>query len=258
MSTRNGTTEHGLENSSLGGRVRSARDRLGWTRETLAHHCALSWSAIEQIESGRRRNTRPDTLRALSEALGVTIDYLVSGQRPSAMLSHQVLVYGDDDGFVNAAAPYLSEGMERAEALLVTTTAKKIGLLKDELGDSADQVEFFAAETWYASPVSAMNAYRLFLDDQVAEGAPWVRVVGDPEWPGRSEEDVRAWNQYESLVNLTFSPSPVTLLCTYDERTVHPSIVTAAQLTHPQIVEGGEVSDNPLYRDPSEFFLGEI
>jgi hypothetical protein len=56
-------------------------------------------------------------------------------------------------------------------------------------------------------------------------------------------------------VNLAFGPSPVTLLCTYDERTVNPAIVTAARLTHPWIAEGGEVAENPMYQDPGQFVL---
>ena len=54
-------------------------ERLGWTREALAFHSGLSWSAIAQVESGRRTNLRPSTLAALSRPLGVSIDYLVDG-----------------------------------------------------------------------------------------------------------------------------------------------------------------------------------
>src|ERR687891_690171 len=85
----------------IGARLRAARTRLGWTRETLAVHSGLSWSAIAQIESGRRRNVRPDTLAALATALGVTIDYLVNGGASSTvMFRHQALLYGADEEFV--------------------------------------------------------------------------------------------------------------------------------------------------------------
>lgn len=251
------TSESRNKGSEMGGRIRAARERLGWSREALAYKSSLSWSAIEQIESGRRRNARPGTLKALSRALGVTIDYLVSGGSPSAMLSHQVLVYADDGGFLDAAAPFLCDGMERSEALLAVTTAKNIGILREQLGQSAKEVEFVEAETWYGSPVSALNAYRAFLDDKLAQGAQWARIVGDPGWPGRSEVEIRSWNQYESLVNLAFGPSPVTVLCTYDERSVHPAILNTAKLTHPWIVQGREIANNPMYRDPGEFVLGD-
>ncbi|MGD0195929.1 MAG: helix-turn-helix transcriptional regulator, partial [Candidatus Dormibacteria bacterium] len=57
--------------------LQSARERRGWSRETLAHRSGLSWAAIAQIESGRRREVRASTLLALSSALGVSVDYLL-------------------------------------------------------------------------------------------------------------------------------------------------------------------------------------
>jgi transcriptional regulator with XRE-family HTH domain len=218
----------------------------------LAHRAGLSWSAIEQIESGRRRNTRPATLDVLSRALGVTIDYLVRGASPAEMLSHEILVFAGDDEFLAATGPYLSEGRDRSEALLAVTTAKNIDILRQQLGESAAQVRFVDSENWYSSPVSALNAYRRFLDESLSRGAPWIRIVGEPVWGGRSEEEVRTWHHYESLVNLAFAPMPATVLCLYDERSVDPAIVTAARSNHPKIVEGRGIVDNPDYRNLSK------
>lgn len=258
VSVRSGETggERRSDLSHLGSRVRAARERLEWSREALAYRAGLSWSAIEQIESGRRRNARPDTLEALSRALSVTIDYLVHGGVPPTMLNHQVLVYGDDDSFLAATGPFLAEGAARSEALLAVTTARNIDLLREWLGKGADRVSFVEAETWYSAPVSAMNAYRAFLDEGQAQSSRWARIVGEPVWAGRSHEEIRGWSQYESLVNLAFGPMPVTVLCPYDERSVDPAVVATARLTHRLILEGGAVADNPSYQDPGEFVLG--
>lgn len=83
-----------------------------------------------------------------------------------------------------------------------------------------------------------------------------ARVVGEPVWARRSDEEVRVWNQYESLLNLAFGSRPMTVLCPYDERSVDPAIVTTALLTHPSIAEGSDIADNPKYRDPGAFVLG--
>jgi transcriptional regulator with XRE-family HTH domain len=258
VSVRSGKAggERRSDGSHLGSRVRAARERLGWSREALAYRAGLSWSAIEQIESGRRRNARPDTLEALSLALAVTIDYLVHGGPPPTMLNHQVLVYQDNDSFLAATGPFLAEGAARSEALLAVTTARNIEVLREWLGKGAQRVAFVEAETWYSAPVSAMNAYRAFLDETQAQSSRWARIVGEPVWARRSHEEIRVWNQYESLVNLAFGPMPVSVLCPYDERTVDPDIVATARLTHPRVLEGGEVADNPSYQDPGEFVLG--
>jgi transcriptional regulator with XRE-family HTH domain len=230
---------------------------LGWSREALAVRSNLSWSAIEQIESGRRRSARPATLQALSKALGVTIDYLVCGVSPPEMLTHQVLVYEDDQGFLDATVPFVIEGVERSESLLAVTSLDNIGILREHLGGNADRVEFLDSDVCYRTPVSAMKTYRAFLDRTMAQGATWTRIVGDPGWPGRSDREIRLWGQYESLFNLVFGPLPMTVLCTYDARSVNPEILATARSTHPWIVDGGEVLANPTYQDPGAFVLGD-
>jgi hypothetical protein len=171
------------------------------------------------------------------------------------MANHQVLVYGDEDSFVASTGPFLAEGVERFEALLAVTTARRIGVLRDYLGDDATQVQFVEADSWYSSPTSALSAYRGFLEDDAARSRPWARILGEPVWAGGAQSEIGVWNRYESLLNMAFSSMPVTVLCPYDERS-DPAALAMARTTHPQILEGNEVTDNPSYQDPGAFVLG--
>lgn len=240
----------------IGSRVRGARERLGWTREALAFHSKVSWSAIAQVESGRRRNVRPSTLAALSRALGVSIDYLVRGgpSRPK-MLEHSAFPYRTDDQFRATMEPFLTEGIERSEALLAVTTAPNIELLREHLGKDARRVEFIDASGWYSTPIGALEAYTAFTDAKLKRGATWVRIVGEPVWAGRSDAEVRLWTRYESLLNLVFRPYPLTIICPYDERSVAPEIVRQAHLTHPHTVGERGISKSPEYTDPERYAL---
>jgi transcriptional regulator with XRE-family HTH domain len=241
----------------IGDRVRAGRERLGWSRDTLAFRSGLSSSAIAQLESGRRRNTQPSTLSALSQAIGVTIDYLVRGSSSSpAMLGHRSLAYSSDKEFVGAAGSFLSKAVEQSEPALAVFSRKNIGLLRDDLGAVAREIEFREAGSWYESPTAALKAYRSFLEEKIEAGARWLHVAGEAVWGG-SKREIRIWAEYESLANLTFSSSPATLFCFYDQRALDPAIVDAARLTHPEIVENGEVTANPLYREPGEFVLAD-
>jgi hypothetical protein len=186
----------------------------------------------------------------------VTIDYLVNRGGPSTMLAHQVFFYSDDEALLATTGPYILEGLERSEPVLAVMTQENIELVREQLGDDADRVQFAPTEPWYDSPVSALNSYRAFMDDKLAQGSPWTRVVAEACWAGRAEDEIRVWNHYESLVNMAFDLLPVSLLCLYDERSVDPAMVTTARLTHPQIVEGGQITENPMYRDPGDFVLG--
>jgi hypothetical protein len=173
------------------------------------------------------------------------------------MLDHRVLLYETDEEFLNVAAPFLAAGIERSEALLAVTSRTNIDLLRDHLGAKAGEVEFADATTWYRSPGAALDAYKDFARAKVAEGAPWVRVLGEPgpAWSGGSDSEIRLWTRYESLVNLVFAAWPVTLLCAYDERSVDPEIASHASVTHPHRIGPGADADSPEYVDPGGFVL---
>jgi transcriptional regulator with XRE-family HTH domain len=240
----------------IGARVRAARERLGWSREALAFHSELSWSAIAQVESGRRRNLRPSTLSALSRPLGVSIDYLVTGS-PSGptMLDHSMFPYRTEDQFRDTMGSFLADGVERSEALLAVTTIPNIELLREHLGADAHKVRFIDLRDFYSTPIAALDAIKSFSDAKLAGGATWVRFLGEPGWAGRSDAEVRLWTRYESMCNLVFADSPMTIVCPYDERSVAPEILEQAHSTHPHVLGEGGDSQSPHYTDPRLFAL---
>ncbi|HUZ29654.1 MAG TPA: MEDS domain-containing protein [Solirubrobacteraceae bacterium] len=240
----------------IGQRVRAARDRRGWSREALAYHTGLSWAAITQIESGRRTNLRQATLVGLAEVLGVTIDYLVCGRTPSPpMLEHQVLLYEGDEELGASAAPFLAGALANGEAALAVTTKANLKRLRRELGEGAKHVRFAGSSTWYRTPAAALSSYQSFVNDSVAAGAPWVRIVGEPVWNGRSAEEIQLWARYESWLNLAFRGAPLTLVCPYDLGAVSDEILELARTTHPAAHEHRSVSPSAAYREPAEFIL---
>jgi hypothetical protein len=208
------------------------------------------------VESGRRTNLRPSTLAALSRPLGVSIDYLVRGAPlPSTMLEHSAFPYRTNDQFLTTIGAVLTEGIERSEALLAVTADANIELLREHLGKDARRVEFVDASGWYSTPIAALEAYRAYTDAKIKNGAPWVRIVGEPVWAGRSAAEVRLWTRYESILNLVFSAYPLTIICPYDERSVAAEIVRQAHLTHPHTVGDRGISNSPDYADPGRFAL---
>lgn len=240
----------------IGGRVRASRERLGWSRETLAFRSGVSWSAIAQAETGRRTNLRPRTLLSLANALGVTIDYLVTGGGAATpMLTHCALLYGTDSQFLDTAAPFLSEGLGHREAVLAVTTESNIDLLRGRLDGAAVNVEFAEQSAWYRTPASALDGYRAFLAERLAAGAPWVRILGEPPWDSRSESELRAWTAYEAMLNLTFAAEPVSVMCPYDTRAVDGEIVKQALATHPRLAGGRELTASRDYGDPLTLVL---
>ena len=211
------------ETQGIGSRLRAARERHGWSREALAFRSGISWSAIAQVESGRRTNLRPSTLAALAAPLGLTIDYLVNG-RPSQvpMLRHSAFRYSTDDEFQATVAAFLSDGADRSEALLAVTSKRNIELLRDKLGRDSRKVKFVESSEWLTTQDAALAEVAGFCDAKLKRGVPWVRYVVEPVRDGRSDADVQLWTRFESMLNVLFRDFPLTLVCPYDERSVPP------------------------------------
>jgi hypothetical protein len=171
------------------------------------------------------------------------------------LLSHCALFYGVDDEFLAATLPFLRAGVDRSEPVLAVTSAARIGLLQDALAGDARHVEFAESSWWYRSPVDALNGYRDFLHQRVSEGAPWVRILGEPVWAGRSSGERLAWARYESLLNLTFAASPATIVCPYDRSSLAAEVLASASQTHPETAAAGDGTASSAYRSPEEFLL---
>jgi transcriptional regulator with XRE-family HTH domain len=242
----------------IGETLKVARARLGWSREALAYHSGVSWSAIAQIESGRRKDVRLSSLSALADALNVSVDYLIGTAAATTaprLLEHRVFTHGSEEQFLAAAIPFLADGIERSHCLLAVTTVAQTGLLREALDDRSEHVEFADSADWYRSPNAALNGYRAFVKEKFEAGAAWIRIIGEADWAGSSDAEITAWTRYESMINLAFASSPVTVVCSYDVRSLPAELVADARRTHPEIAHGSDASASPMYREPEDFLL---
>jgi transcriptional regulator with XRE-family HTH domain len=62
-----------------GARIRAARRERGWTQDELAEEVGVSRSAVAQWETDRAGQIR-DNLARISEALQVSVEYLLYGE----------------------------------------------------------------------------------------------------------------------------------------------------------------------------------
>lgn len=67
---------------SIGDRVRAERARLGLTQRELAAQARVSPGQVGHIEAGTRTNLETGTLAPIAGALGVSVDWLLSGEGP--------------------------------------------------------------------------------------------------------------------------------------------------------------------------------
>lgn len=67
-----------LHTQEIGKRVMERRKKLGPTQEALAEKSDLTTQSISYTESGKRR-LRLDTMAKIASALGVSVDYILTG-----------------------------------------------------------------------------------------------------------------------------------------------------------------------------------
>lgn len=239
----------------IGERVRVARERLGWSRETLAFHAGVSWAAVAQVETSRRINVRPRTLAGLAGALGVSIDYLVSGPAATPVMpDHQALLYDGDTEFMAAAIPFLIPRAGTASAALAATRPETIARLQDHLGGDGTHVQYVDSSQWGLRPEMAIGAIRTLIQGRLAEGAQWVRVLVEPA-AFMPAPDAQLCARYESLLGLLLRGTPASLLCPYDLTDTDEAVLGAIRATHPHTVERTQSRPSAQYGDPAAILL---
>jgi hypothetical protein len=149
----------------------------------------------------------------------------------------------------------LGQATERAYGALAVTTPGRIEMLRDELGAAANRVVFAERASWYRTPASALEGYRRFLDAQLANDMPWVRIVGEVPWSNAHPAEMRLWTRYESLLTIVFAAAPASILCPYDVRVLDRQILKGARATHSHAIEHAELAECPEYTEPSKFVL---
>ena len=68
---------------TVGARIRSRRDELGWTQDDLARKAGISKSFLSDIENGKR-NVGAEKLLDIGRALSRSLDFLMTGKDAAA------------------------------------------------------------------------------------------------------------------------------------------------------------------------------
>lgn len=153
-------------------------------------------------------------------------------------LVHDAFIYDSDAEFVDRVGPFIMDGVEHGDDVMVVTRSENAALLRDTLGWTDGDVRFVDSKDWYRSPAQTIAEYRAAMDRAFATGTSRLRVVGEVEF-GSSEIDHAVWTRYESVLNTAFASRPAWIVCPYDTRRLPAYVVEDARLTHPNEIHRG-------------------
>jgi anti-sigma regulatory factor (Ser/Thr protein kinase) len=166
---------------------------------------------------------------------------------------HEALLYAGRHDFLRGTVPFLREGLEQDESILVVVDHAKIAELREALGDDAQRVQFADMAQVGRNPARIIPRWRQFVSEHLACGRP-VRGIGEPIWAGRSAAELIECQAHETLLNLAFADGAAwDLLCPYDVEALDPVVVEEARRSHPFVARDGcrEVSGDYLATHPS-------
>jgi anti-sigma regulatory factor (Ser/Thr protein kinase) len=167
--------------------------------------------------------------------------------RPQEGYRHEALMYQGEGDFLDATASFIQEGTSKKEPILVVVSARKIDLLRWQLGADGDHVRFTDMDAVGTNPACIIPAWREFVEEHAGTGP--FRGIGEPIWAGRSAEELVECQRHESLLNLAFADTTAfRLLCPYDTEELEPDVIQEAHRSHPLIVEAGTRRESPRYR----------
>ncbi len=155
-----------------------------------------------------------------------------AGPSPPMTFQHEALIYGGRDGFLAGTLPFIHDGLEAGEPVLVAVDREKISCSRTSSA-IARRSALRRHATLGANPNRIIPAWRDFLAAQ--QGRP-ARGIGEPIWAGRSSTELVECQLHEALLNVAFADSDgFRLMCPYDEDALDPAVVHEARCSHPLV-----------------------
>lgn len=163
--------------------------------------------------------------------------------------------------------PYLYEGLKAGDKCICVVDATDPDTVLASLTAELDlrhplashQIDLFSSRQTYLR--RGMFSTQVMLDFwEEAVGAalssrdfPFARAVGEMTWALRDLPGVEELVSYESELNRFLPRYPQVILCLYDLERFSGELLVDILKTHPKVLVGGSVVENPYYLEPDEF-----
>ena len=124
---------------TIGERIKARRQALGWTLDRLTAEAGVSKGFLSDLENGNRKSAGGEYLKRISEALGVSLDHLISGT-PDAGTNEDVQIPSSLAAFAR------SENLTFPQTLMILKLRQQVVAFRNESGaDDFDWKPFYEA-----------------------------------------------------------------------------------------------------------------
>lgn len=168
-----------------------------------------------------------------------------SGDRPSEPFVHEALLYHDHATYLDGTMKFIYDGVALGEPVAVAAPPANVRLIRERLGAFAEVVTFHDMTEAGRNPGRIIPwVLSKFIDQHPGRR---VRIIGEPIWKGRSEDEYPACVQHEAMINVAFTGCEAAILCPYDTGRLEPHMVKDSYATHPIMVDATGKADSDGY-----------
>jgi hypothetical protein len=160
--------------------------------------------------------------------------------------------------------PYLRDGLTAGDKCIciVDATDPESVLAAVGTGDdghlAAHQIDVQRSQDTYLrggkfSTDAMLEFWEREVGQAVAGGFEFARAAGEMTWALQQMPGVDELVGYESRLNRFLPRYPQVILCLYELDRFSGEVLVDVLKTHPKVLLGGMVLDNPYYLEPDEF-----
>lgn len=177
-----------------------------------------------------------------------------------------VLAIITDEEDISLLPPYAQDGLEKNHLCSVMATEGDTPRVRKFIGDAGVDVEKYeeAEQLSFADPTTMgrredgsfdteffLQNLEGFVNSLADQGVEHLRSMGSMSWlpeAASAEDGIYMC----ARINEIFKGKPISGMCIWDSRQFGGDIIVQALRTHPKILLKGEVTLNPLYKQPHE------
>jgi hypothetical protein len=193
-------------------------------------------------------------------------DIILAGKRVPPHI-HVCAFFHDQDEEYQVLMPYIKEGIERGERALHivdprlkqdhTQRLEKAGLDPAQL-EQQNQLEVRVWEqahfrTGHFDQYDMLKVIQEVLGGGRQAGFSLTRFIAHMEWSLENRPGVEDIMEYESRLNTILPQFPDPVICVYDLGKFGAGTVIDILRTHPMVIVGGILHENPFYVPPEQF-----
>ena len=158
--------------------------------------------------------------------------------------------------------PFLREGVAAGDKCVMIVDSDEPAAVLSAFGPEVDLQQsglevLRSQDTYFSDGYFSGEAMLSFWDRTMSaalsEGFTFARLAGEMTWALRQLPGVSELVEYEAQLNLLLPQYPQVALCFYELDVFSGELLVDVLKTHPKVLIGGMVLDNPYYLAPDEF-----